>query len=216
MCLECCTDTVAHPDIELSASILLGGFSWSYGCEASRCTTSFSSPSSSDSSPTSSTLVLSVLLVTKNEFVNSFDAGTTSLFGASTCQCVYPRYPKTGNDYPVGLPRNILNICHQSLRCKQGSSLVSPRKLGNTLLSVLRMNSTSSTLDFCLRKDLGRYLCLYWDYSRCQRVYPCLLVSNTMDVLPGIANTLYLSHQLQRCNWCPSYSCHRSWGTRFV
>ena len=59
------------------------------------------------------------------------------------------------------------------------------------------MNSTSSTLDFCLRKDLGRYLCLYWDYSRCQRVYPCLLVSNTMDVLPGIVNTLSLSHQLR-------------------
>ena len=28
----------------------------------------------------------------------------------------------------------------------------------------------------------------------CQRVYPCLLV---MDVLPGIVNTLYLSHELR-------------------
>merc|ERR1711895_287202 len=59
------------------------------------------------------------------------------------------------------------------------------------------MNSTSSTLDFCLRKDLGIYLCLYWDYSMCRRVYPCLLVSDTMDVLPGIVNTLYLSDGLR-------------------
>ena len=101
-------------------------------------------------------------------------------------------YPKTGNDYPVGFTRNIINICHQSLRCKQGSSLVSQR-----LLYVLRMNSPSSTLEFCLSKDLGIYLCLYWDYSMCQRVYPCLLVSDTMDVLPGIVNTLYLSHELR-------------------
>ena len=112
-----CTDTAAHPDTGLSVSLLLGGFSWSHGCEESRCTTSFSSPSSSDSSPTSSTSVLSVLLVA-TMILNSLNAGTRPLFWSSRCQCVYPRYPKTGNDYPVGFTRNILNICHQSLRCK--------------------------------------------------------------------------------------------------
>ena len=50
------------------------------------------------------------------------------LLKVSTCVSLF-----TCIQYNGCVTRNIINICHQSLKSKQGSSLVSPRKLGNCL-----------------------------------------------------------------------------------